>query len=186
MTFCRYGFRVLQFPILIPFVGCCCDARNYRIEGRTCDVGMRLGYEDVTFRKEINEMEEAMVVRFAYPESESETEFTMENASLPAVELSETEKEFELTAEVPGVRKEDMKISFEEGLLTIKGVRSGRDLPKGARLIHRETNGDSFARSFRLPAEVNGKEISAQLADGILRITLPKAETALPREIEIR
>ena len=127
-----------------------------------------------------------MVIRFATPEFESGTEAAMENASLPAVELRENEKEFQLVAEVPGVAKENMKISCEDGLLTIHGERSGRNLPKGARLIHRETISDTFARSFRLPAEVDETRISAQLADGILRISMPKAESALPREIEIR
>jgi len=102
-----------------------------------------------------------------------------------AIDLVERENESIVVVELPGVTKEDVKISLEEGLLTIKGERKTSGLPDGARWIRSERSSGGFARAIQLPHPVKADSVSAELVNGLLRITLPKAEEARPREIHI-
>jgi len=104
----------------------------------------------------------------------------------PALDFVERQNESVLLLEVPGVAKEDVKISLEEDLLTVKGERKSQGLPEGARWIRNERSGGEFFRTIQLPHPVKADSVSAELVNGILRITLPKAEEARPREIGIR
>lgn len=104
----------------------------------------------------------------------------------PLFDLAEYENESVLIAEMPGVRKEDLKISLHDGYLTISGERKEYDMPEGSNWIRNEIRTGKFTRSIEMPHEVDSGNISAELNNGILRITLPKAETIKPREIRIK
>jgi HSP20 family protein len=104
----------------------------------------------------------------------------------PLFDLAEYENESVLSAEMPGVRKEDLKISVDNGYLIISGERRAYEMPEGSNWIRNEIRTGRFTRSIELPHEVNADNISAELQNGILRITLPKAETIKPREIRIK
>jgi len=104
----------------------------------------------------------------------------------PLMNLVEAENESVLTAELPGVEKEDLKISLEDGLLTISGERKAQGIPDDARWLRSESINGKFVRTLELPHPVDPKGISAELKSGILRVVLPKAEEARPREITIR
>jgi HSP20 family protein len=107
-------------------------------------------------------------------------------AAYPAVDVTEEKDSKVLTLEVPGVSKGDLKITMADGMLTVSGERKPRALPEDSRWIRNEVGTGSFSRSFELGHRVNGKDIAAELKDGMLRIVIPKAEEARPREIQVR
>jgi len=104
----------------------------------------------------------------------------------PSMSLAEGADQSTLIVELPGVIKEDVKISVEDGLLTIAGERRAPELPEGARWIRSESLAGKFVRTLELPHPVDPQAISAELSNGLLRVVLPKAEAARPREITIR
>jgi HSP20 family protein len=104
----------------------------------------------------------------------------------PAVDFFERQNESVAMIELPGVAKEEIKISLEEDLLTIKGELKASKLPEGARWIRSERSSGEFFRTMQLPHPVKADAVSAELVNGVLMITLPKAEEARPREIGIK
>lgn len=104
----------------------------------------------------------------------------------PATDLVEKQNESIVVVELPGVAKEEIKISLEEELLTIKGERKTGSLPDGARWIRSERPNGEFFRTIRLSHPVKAGGVLADLVNGILTVTLPKAEEARPREIPIK
>lgn len=107
---------------------------------------------------------------------------------LPAVNVEETPDELVLTAELPGMRREDVDLELENNVLTIRGTKSQRtEREDQERRYHVwERRYGSFQRSFTLPRTVNADEISANFEDGVLHIHMPKAPEAKGRKIEIR
>jgi HSP20 family protein len=104
----------------------------------------------------------------------------------PAIDVTENENESLIVAELPGVKKEDISITVENGWLTLKGERKSTEPSDVRKVLHREIEYQPFSRSIKLPHQVDVSEISAGLENGILKITLPKAEAIRPRSIEIK
>lgn len=103
----------------------------------------------------------------------------------PTVDISETENSYEIHAELPGVSESDVNISVIDNLLTIKGEKPAEEKAHDKNLYRVERRYGSFQRSFTLPHLVNTSDIKAGFKDGILSITIPKAEEAKPKEIKI-
>lgn len=104
----------------------------------------------------------------------------------PEVDVEETKDAIVLRADLPGMSKKNMHIAVEDGRLTISGERQNEQSEKG-RSFHRiERTYGSFCRTFTLPATVLGDKVEATYKDGVLEVTVPKAEEVKPREIEIR
>ena len=104
---------------------------------------------------------------------------------LPAVDIEETPDSLRVIAELPGIRKEDINVEYENGLLTIRGERR-REEEKREKNFHRvERSFGTFMRSFRLPATVDAEKIVASYEDGVLRLEMPKHEESKPRRIAI-
>jgi len=105
---------------------------------------------------------------------------------VPAVDVYETEQHaLVLTAELPGVKKEDIDLKVENNVLTIRGERK-RDVEVKQDAYHRvERTYGTFARSFTLPNTVSADGIKAEFKDGILTVTLPAREEAKPRQVQI-
>jgi HSP20 family protein len=103
----------------------------------------------------------------------------------PAIDLRETTHEFVLTAEVPGVKKDDIKLALTENVLTIRGEKRAENETKGDQWHQVERSYGRFERSFHLAAPVNAAGIKAKFAEGILTVSVPKSEEARPREIQI-
>jgi len=104
----------------------------------------------------------------------------------PAVDLAEREDEFTLKVELPGVNKDDVKITMQDNMLTIRGEKKQQQESKEGNYYHLERSYGSFQRSFALPATVKGDKIEAMYRDGVLSITLPKAEEAKRKEVEVK
>ncbi|HJV93678.1 MAG TPA: Hsp20/alpha crystallin family protein [Azonexus sp.] len=103
----------------------------------------------------------------------------------PSVDISETDKEFLIKAEIPGVKKEDVKVTIESGMLTIKGERKMEKEEKGKKFHRVERSYGSFVRSFRIPDGVDESKIKAEFKDGVMNVALPKSEKAKSKALEI-
>ena len=104
----------------------------------------------------------------------------------PTVDISETEAEYLIKAELPEVKKEDVKITVEDGVLLIQGERR-RDTEEKSKKFHRiERSYGRFVRSFTLPDSVDEAGVKAVYTDGVLNLRLPKSEKAKPKQIEVK
>lgn len=102
--------------------------------------------------------------------------------TVPPVNIRETDMSFELELSAPGKRKEDFNIEIENEMLTISSeTKSENESQEEGKFTRREFSHSSFKRSFTLPESVNSDEISASYDCGILKISLPKREEALPK-----
>jgi HSP20 family protein len=104
----------------------------------------------------------------------------------PLVDITEDDKEYIVVAELPDLRKEDVKVSVENGQLTISGERKFEKEEKNKKYHRIERSYGSFLRSFTLPEGVSGEKVSAEFKDGVLNVHLPKDETAKPKAIEVK
>jgi HSP20 family protein len=115
--------------------------------------------------------------------------FSLTNTTLPAVNIKETNDEFLIEVAVPGMNKKDFKINLEDGVLTISSEKKNEIKKENEDYKRREFSYQSFQRSFTIDQKlVDGENISAKYADGILFISLPKREEMKPkppREIRI-
>jgi len=104
----------------------------------------------------------------------------------PPVNLYALDHEFVLTAELPGVRREDLEINVADGVLTIKGKRLGPEGVPDDRYRRQERARGTWQRSFSFPERVEDEHISAEISNsGILTIRLPRAATSQPRQIKV-
>jgi HSP20 family protein len=103
----------------------------------------------------------------------------------PRIDLRETEDEYVLQADLPGMKQEDLDIQFQGGMLLLKGERKlERETHNGYH--HRERTYGAFARSFALGAPVEAEKISATYKDGVLEVHVPKTASAKPKHIAIQ
>ena len=108
---------------------------------------------------------------------------------VPALDVAERKDAYLVTFELPGVDPKDVDISFEQNVLTVRGTKQttlSASSESDVRVYANERVSGSFERSIRLPEFVDGEHISAKASDGLLEITIPKAQVAQPRKIEIR
>lgn len=103
----------------------------------------------------------------------------------PRVDISETDKEYLVKAELPDVTKEDMHLSVDNGVLTIRGEKKQEKEEKGKRFHRIERHYGSFSRSFTLPDNVDAAAIKAAFKDGVLNVTLPKSSKKPTKAIKV-
>jgi HSP20 family protein len=104
----------------------------------------------------------------------------------PAVDVFEDKNAVKIVAELPGVKPEDVKLSLENNLLSIRGEKKQEAEENNDRVHRYERSYGSFERTFALPSTVDGEQISADYRHGVLTVIVPKAERAKPREIPVR
>ncbi len=112
-------------------------------------------------------------------------EKTGDVAWAPRADIHDFEKEVSIDVEIPGIPKEDIKVEVKNGLLTVSGERKQErktETPGGSRV---ERHYGKFERSFLLPDTVNEEKIKAGYSNGVLTLTLPKTEKAVPREVAV-
>jgi HSP20 family protein len=103
----------------------------------------------------------------------------------PSVDIVETPEEFIVKAELPEVKKEDVKVNLSEGILRIEGERKQEKEEKGKKFHRIERFYGNFIRSFSVPDNIDDQKIRAEFKDGVLNIHLPKTEKAKPKATEI-
>ncbi|NTV38896.1 MAG: Hsp20/alpha crystallin family protein [Demequinaceae bacterium] len=115
----------------------------------------------------------------------SDADATLSGAFSPALDVEESDNDFTLHIEVPGVKPDDVEVSIEENVLTIAGSRDFYDerAAEGFRRIERRFG--RFHRAVRLPDRVDPDGVSASYKDGMLTVTVPKSESAKPRKVAI-
>jgi HSP20 family protein len=104
----------------------------------------------------------------------------------PLVDISEDDKEYLVKAELPDIKKEDIKINVHDNVLSISGERKYEKEEKGKKYHRVERAYGSFLRSFTLPDDADAAKISAECKDGMLKVHLPKSEKAKPKSIEVK
>jgi len=104
----------------------------------------------------------------------------------PQVDIAETDKEFVIKAEIPEVKKEDVKVTVENGILTIRGDRKQETEEKGKKFHRVERHYGSFTRSFTLPENVDAANIKASFKDGMLGLQIRKTAEAKPKSIDVK
>jgi HSP20 family protein len=104
----------------------------------------------------------------------------------PRVDIQEAEKEYTITADLPDIKKEDIKVGLENGTLTIEGERKFEKDEKGKKFHRVERQYGRFVRRFAMPSEIDAPHVQAQYKDGVLKVTLPKSAAALPQPVEVK
>lgn len=105
---------------------------------------------------------------------------------MPRLDVTERADAYVVAAELPGVKKDDIQVTVEDGVLTIGAeTKSEHEEKEGTRVIRSERRYGRYERSLRLGQDVNGKDVKAAYKDGILTLTLPKAEEAKPKRIAV-
>jgi len=118
---------------------------------------------------------------YGWPSLEGKGEVTWS----PRADVHETEKDVVIDLEVPGLKKEEIKVEIRDGLLTVSGERKDEwktETPEGSRI---ERHYGKFERMFSLPDTVTDDKVSAVYTNGVLTLTLPKTEKALPKEVKV-
>ncbi|MBI1806486.1 MAG: Hsp20/alpha crystallin family protein [Ignavibacteria bacterium] len=105
---------------------------------------------------------------------------------MPAVDIIERENDYYIKAELPGVNKNDVRITVQNDVLTIRGEKKNETEKKSDNYRRVERSYGSFERSFTLPTSVKNDKIEASYDNGVLTISLPKAEESKPKEIEVK
>jgi HSP20 family protein len=103
-----------------------------------------------------------------------------------ALDVSETNNEFVVKASLPGMNPDDLDITYNAGVLTVRGETKAEKEEEGVRYHLRERRYGTFARSISLPTPVKADAIKAHYADGVLTLTMPKAEEAKPKRIAVQ
>ncbi len=104
----------------------------------------------------------------------------------PAVDVQETDKEYLIKADLPDVKKEDVKVELLDGTLTIEGERQQEKEEKGKTFHKIEREYGKFLRRFAMPSEVDATKVQADFKNGVLNVHLPKSATAKPKAIDVK
>ncbi len=104
----------------------------------------------------------------------------------PSADISETEKEYIVRADLPAVKKEDVKVTVNDGVLTLEGERKQKKEERSERVHRTETFYGSFLREFSLPANADANAITCKTEEGVLTIHIPKKTIEKPKQIEVK
>ncbi len=114
------------------------------------------------------------------------TEPVFGRSGVPAVDIKETDSEYLMEVELPGLSEKDVEVKLDNNLLTISSAKEEKKEEKKNGYIMRERKSSSFARSFVLPEGIDREKISAQFKDGVLNLAFPKTPAAKPKMIEVK
>jgi HSP20 family protein len=139
--------------------------------------------------KELNELESRLATMFgrAPVRKTGEKDEAMTVAEwAPLVDITEDETEYLIKAELPEVKKDDVKVSVQDGVLTIAGERKSEKEEKNKKFHRVEWAYGSFSRSFTLPEDADADKVAGDFKDGVLKVHVPKSEKAKPKKIEVK
>ena len=112
--------------------------------------------------------------------------FALTDTTLPSMDVSETDKAIEIVAELPGLEKKDVELNLVNNLLTIRGEKKNQREEKNKDYHLLERSFGSFSRAVELPQGVDPEDISAEIANGVLKVTVKKPTPKQSRQIEIK
>ena len=138
--------------------------------------------------KELEDMEKRLSSYFGHSALRTETgkeAMTVAEWS-PRVDITEDDKEYVIKADLPEVKKEDVKLTVQDDVMSISGERKYEKEEKGKKYHRVERAYGSFMRSFTLPEDADGGKVNAEYKDGVLNVRLPKSEKAKPKSIEVK
>ncbi len=136
--------------------------------------------------REFSRMFRSMEDRFGLSKKE-DVDDEYENAVwMPLTDIYEDKDDYKIKADLPGIKKDDVKISFSDGKLNISGERNQEKETKDAKCHRIERTFGKYFRSFTLPKEIKEDKIKAEFKDGQLTVIIPKAEEVKPKEIDIK
>jgi len=136
--------------------------------------------------REIETMQNRMANLFGRPlVPGTSDEFFSVNEWTPLVDVAEDEKEYIIKAELPEMKREDVKVRVEDGSLRISGERKLEKEENGRRYHRIERSYGAFERSFLIPEGTLGEKVTAEFKDGVLQVHLPKGEEAITKSLEI-
>ena len=135
--------------------------------------------------REIEDMFDRYTKAIGFPRRGNQEVMTSGDWS-PRVDIAETDNSFVIKAEIPEVKKEDVKVTVDNGVLTIRGERKQENEEKGRKCHRIERYYGSFTRSFTLPDNVDEAKIEASFRDGMLNLQIPKTEAAKSKAIEVK
>ena len=104
----------------------------------------------------------------------------------PFIDIVGDEKSCLIKVELPGVKKEEIKVGIQDDVLTISGVRKYENEEKGKKFHRFERAYGSFARTFNMPKDSDGEKVSAEFKNGILKVRLPKTDKVKPKQVEVK
>jgi HSP20 family protein len=137
------------------------------------------------FRDEVENFLSVALGRLADAASENGHGARVLQGWFPAVDLYEDKDTLQVKAELAGLKKEDIEISLQDGHLTLSGERKQEETQEGGEVYRTERWVGRFHRSINLPCRVDAEKITATYNEGVLTVTLPKAEEAKPKQIPI-
>jgi HSP20 family protein len=135
------------------------------------------------FRTEMNRLFEGFLSRPGMASSWFET--PEPGQWLPAIDMSESDKEIHIRAELPGIAPEDVDVSVSEDRLVIAGEKKSEREAKGNGWTHRESRSGSFSRSIPLPESVDPEQVTARYDNGVLTVELTKSPTSASRKVPV-
>lgn len=135
--------------------------------------------------REIEDMFERYTKAMGWPALRGQ-ELTKSGEWTPRVDISETDAEITIKAEIPEVKKEDVKVSVDDGVLTMQGERKQEKEEKGKKFHRVERFYGTFVRSFTLPDNVDASKIKATFKDGMLNLQIPKTGESKQKAIEVK
>ncbi|HED06386.1 MAG TPA: Hsp20/alpha crystallin family protein [Ignavibacteria bacterium] len=143
------------------------------------------GRELLDVERELDRLFNSFGKRFGFNDNDVNEEY--ENAVwMPLTDIVETDNNYSLHLDLPGIKKDDVKISYSDGQLSISGERKQEKETKNAKYHRLERAFGKYYRTFTLPKQIMEDKIDAEFKDGQLMINIPKAEEAKPKEIPIK
>jgi HSP20 family protein len=140
----------------------------------------------MSMEREFNRIFNSLDRKFGFGESDRENE-EFENAVwMPLTDILEDDNRYYLNIDLPGIKKEDVKINYTNGQLSISGERKMESEEKNTKYHRAERSYGKYYRSFTLPQKIKENEIDAEFKDGQLKISIPKSEEAKPKQLEIK
>ena len=138
--------------------------------------------------KEMEDLQRQMTRLFGLPpvRANGEKEFMTVSQWSPSVDVIEDDKEWLVKADLPEVKKEDVKVTVENGVLTITGERKFEKEEKDKKYHRIERSYGNFLRSFTLPDTADGSKVNAEFKDGLLKVRIAKTEKAKPKAIDVK
>ena len=130
---------------------------------------------------------ESMFEDFFAPLAQGGSRWLEATASVPRLDMTETENAYDIQAEMPGVEKEDLKVAIDRQRVTIEGeCRKANERREGENVVYSERSARKFMRSFTLPSEVDDAAAQAKLENGVLHLSLPKKQGGAVRRLDVQ